>query len=414
MRQFRPRGAEPGAAETARRGMTTMKQKWGFVTAAALLLAAAWGWSGCRQSAAHVVSTAADAPPLVTTAPVARERPRLTTSLPAELDPYQDVILRARVSGFVSHLYADRGTRVRAGQLLARIEAPDLVAKVGEAEQRLSSARAQRAAAQAALGRDQATLTRLSGAAQAMPGAVAGNDITVAQQTVKMDQAQLESRAAAVAAAQQVLQSVQALEQYLQVRAPFSGMVVKLMVSEGALVGPGGAPMFEVQQLDPLRLTVDVPEAEAGGAAVGDPVTFTVTSAPGVEFKARVARIAHSVLPQTRTMPVEADAANRNLTLAPGMFARVHWPIGRSTPSLYVPSAAVMDGTLGQVVEVVRDGRIAMVSVTPGFTDGSQMEVFGALAAGERVVTPGDKSLTAGAAVRLAPQTRITAAAGAR
>ncbi|MGH9526025.1 MAG: hypothetical protein ACRD2F_05065, partial [Terriglobales bacterium] len=69
MRQFRPGGAEPGAAETARRGMTTMKQKWGFVTAAALLLAAAWGWSGCRQSAAHVVSTAADAPPLVTTAP---------------------------------------------------------------------------------------------------------------------------------------------------------------------------------------------------------------------------------------------------------------------------------------------------------------------------------------------------------
>lgn len=366
------------------------------------LAAGAAALAGCRQGRARTVPAAAavSAPPVVTTAPVVRERPRMTTDLPAELDPYQDVVLRARVPGFVARLYADRGTRVRAGQLLAQIQAPDLVAKVGEAEQRLSAARAQRAEAQAALGRDQATLSRLTGAAQAMPGAVAGNDVTVAQQTVKMDAAQMESRTAAEAAAQKVVQSVQALEQYLQVRAPFAGVVVQRMVSEGALVGPGGAPMFEIQQLDPLRLTVDVPEAEVGGAAIGDPVTFTVTSAPGQRFTARVARIAHSLLPQTRTMPVEADAANPSLTLAPGMFARVRWPVERSAPSLYVPTTAIMDETVGQLVAVVRAGRVALIPVTPGFTDGARIEVFGALHAGDQVVAPGDKSLTAGQAVR--------------
>ncbi len=369
-----------------------------------LALALGAGLSGCREGQGRMVGTAAENPqPLVTTVLVQRQRPRLSTDLPAELEPYQDVVLRARVAGFVSRLYVDRGSQVRAGQVLAVIEAPDLVARVGEAQQRLSAARAQRAAARAALIRDQATLDRLTGAAHAMPGAVAGNDITVAEQTVRMDAAQVEARTAAEAAAQQAAEALRALQQYLRVRAPFSGMVVTRMISAGALVGPGGAPMFELQQLDPLRLTVDVPEDEVGGAVVGNRVNFTVTNAPGAQFTAAVARIAHSVRPQTRTMPVEADAANPRLVLAPGMFARVRWPIERPQASLYVPSDAVMDSTAGHAVEVVRGGRIAMVNVTPGYTDGARMEVFGPLRAGDAVVAPVDKGLTAGTKVRVAP-----------
>ena len=368
-----------------------------------LALALGAGLSGCREGQGRMVGTAAENPqPLVTTVLVQRQRPRLSTDLPAELEPYQDVVLRARVAGFVSRLYVDRGSQVRAGQVLAVIEAPDLVARVGEAQQRLSAARAQRAAARAALIRDQATLDRLTGAAHAMPGAVAGNDITVAEQTVRMDAAQVEARTAAEAAAQQAAEALRALQHYLRVRAPFSGMVVTRMISAGALVGPGGAPMFELQQLDPLRLTVDVPEDEVGGAAVGNRVNFTVTNAPGAQFTAAVARIAHSVRPQTRTMPVEADAANPRLVLAPGMFARVRWPIERPQASLYVPSDAVMDSTAGHAVEVVRGGRIAMVNVTPGYTDGARMEVFGPLRAGDVVVAPADKGLTPGIKVRVA------------
>ncbi len=369
-----------------------------------LALALGAGLSGCREGQGRTVGAAAENPqPLVTTVLVQRQRPRLSTDLPAELEPYQDVVLRARVAGFVSRLYVDRGSQVRAGQVLAVIEAPDLVARVGEAQQRLSAARAQRAAARAALIRDQATLDRLTGAARAMPGAVAGNDITVAEQTVRMDAAQVEARTAAEAAAQQAAEALRALQQYLRVRAPFSGMVVTRMTSTGALVGPGGAPMFELQQLDPLRLTVDVPEDEVGGAALGNRVNFRVTNAPGAQFTAAVARIAHSVRPQTRTMPVEADAANPGLVLAPGMFARVRWPIGRPQASLYVPSDAVMDSTAGHAVEVVRGGRIAMVNVTPGYTNGGRMEIFGPLRAGDAVVSPADNGLTAGTKVRVAP-----------
>ncbi len=368
--------------------------------AAAAGLALAAGGVGCGRARSSAPPAAAVR--TVSVAAVVEQQPRLQTDLPAELSAYQDATLQARVPGFIQHLYADRGSPVKAGQLLAQLEAPDLVAQRAEAEHRLSSAKALRLEAQAAVDRDQATRERLHAAAEAMPGAVAGNDLHVADQTVAADEAEAASREAAEQAAQAAVNEQTARESYLRVVAPFTGVVIRRNASAGTLAGPSAPPLFELQQLDPLRLTVDVPEAEAVGIRLGEKLSFKVANQPEREFIGTVARIAHSVRPESRTMPVELDVPNPGLVLAPGMYARVQWRFQRTQPSLFVPATAVMHGTERTEVEVVEGGRIRRVTVTTGFSYGGLVEVFGALRAAEPVVASADEELQSGQQVQVA------------
>jgi len=365
------------------------------------------GSVGCRADSSPLPAHAG-APRPVAVAAVRSEQPRISEELPAELSAYQDAMLQARVAGFVRRLYADRGSRVARGQLLAELEAPDLVAQRAEAQHRLASAQAQRLEASAALERDQVTLQRLRGAAAAAAGAVAGNDIHVAEQTVAADQAEVASRQAAEEAAQEALKSQVAMEGYLRVEAPFGGVVVRRGASEGGLAGPSAAPLFELQQLDPLRLVIDVPEAEAVGMQLGLKLPFTVSSQPGRQFEGTVARIAHSVRRETRTMPIELDVANPDLRLAPGMFARVAWSFRRERPTLFVPTAAVVKTSERSFVEVIgADGGLRWVDVSTGFSHDGEIEVFAAagspLRSGDRVVVPGDDELRPGQRVAVRP-----------
>lgn len=371
------------------------------VTAAAMLAGI-----GCHAHSSPVAVDPA-APRAVAVAAVRLERPRLAMELPAELSAYQDVQLQARVAGFIRHLYADRGSRVAAGQLLAQLEAPDLVAQRAEAEHRLGSARALQLEATAALERDRVTLQRLQGAAASVAGAVAGNDIHVAEQTVAADQAEAASRQAAVEAAQEALKTQAALESYLRVTAPFAGMIVRRSASEGALAGPSAPALFELQQLDPLRLVIDVPEAEALGFQLGQQLPFTVSSQPERTFQGTVARISHSVRRETRTMPVELDVPNPDFTLAPGMFARVSWSFQRAHPSLFVPTTAVLKTTERSFVEQIgRGNTVRWVDVATGFGNGDWLEIFdpaSALHPGDHVIVPADEELRPGQAVLISP-----------
>ncbi|MGH9471931.1 MAG: biotin/lipoyl-binding protein [Terriglobales bacterium] len=166
-----------------------------------LAAAAALTLAGCNARAANPAPSPAALQRTVAASTIVQARPRLTTTLPAELSAFQDVQLQARVSGFIRELNADRGSQVKAGQLLATLDAPDLEAQRAEAEHRLGSARALSLEATAAVERDQATLDRLRGAAAASAGAVAGNDIHVAEQTVAADRAEVASREAGEQAA---------------------------------------------------------------------------------------------------------------------------------------------------------------------------------------------------------------------
>ncbi|MGH9487851.1 MAG: efflux RND transporter periplasmic adaptor subunit [Terriglobales bacterium] len=370
---------------------------------AAAALAPALFWAGCTARAHSAPAPARAFVRSVAAARVSSARPRLIMNLPAELAAYQDVKLQARVTGFIGKLYVDRGSRVREGQLLAELDAPDLRAKQAQTAHQLASAQSLRLEASATLQRDQATLNRLQGAAKAMPGAVAGNDIQVAQQAVAAGQAEVEARLAAVQAAQAALDAQSALTAYLRVTAPFSGMIIRRDASVGALAGPTQPSLFEEQQLNPLRLVVDVPEAETVGIPLGARLSFTVANQPGRTFTGTVARISHSVRTSTRTMPVELGVANPNLVLAPGMFVQVQWTFQRRQPTLFVPASAVVRSSERTFVERIGpDSRLQWVEVSTGFTEGANIEVFGDLHPGDRVVAAADDDLRPGQQVRLA------------
>jgi len=328
---------------------------------------------------------------------------RVTLSLPGELTPYQTVALYSRVTGFVKSIAVDRGSRVRAGQQLATIEAPELVAQRAEAQSKLQSAEAQLAAIRAKADASASTYEKLK-AASATPGVVAGNDVVLAQKTAEADRSQIASAAQNIEAARQAFRSVSDMEKYLRITAPFSGVVTDRNVHPGALVGPAGGPgtavpIVRIVESNRLRLVIPVPEAYTAGVTTGTAVTFTVAAYPGQVFTGVVSRISQAVDVATRTMAVELDVNNADGRLAPGTFTQVKWPVHRTAPSLLVPAESVASTTGRTFVIRVRDGRTEWVDVTTGLTSGTLVEVFGDLKPGDEIAVRGTDELKAGASV---------------
>lgn len=279
--------------------------------------------------------------------PVRSQAVERTTLLPGELLPYQRVALHARANGYVERILVDRGSVVRQGQLLATIVAPELTAQTAEAESRVQSAESARAEAEARLAGVQATYERLKAAA-ATPGAIAGIELVQAEKSVEAARAAVRSAESAVRGVQAAVQAMKQSEAYLNVTAPFSGVITERHVHPGALVGPGNGsagPMLELEQVSRLRLVVGVPEASVASVRRGARVPFSLPAYPGRTFTGTVARIDRSLDPKTRTMAVELDVANPRNELSPGMYPQVSWPAGRAGDSLLVPPTAIVTTT---------------------------------------------------------------------
>ena len=203
--------------------------------------------------------------------------------------PYEAVAVFPKVTAYVDSISVDRGSRVKTGQLMARLVAPEVVAQRAEAQSKLQTAEAQRAESQAKLSSDESTYQRLK-SASATPGVVAGNDLEIAQRAVDADRARLEASRGSAEAAKSALKSVAELEGYLQVRAPFTGVVTERNVHPGSLVGPStstsgsAVPMLRVEKADRLRLVVPIPEKYTSGIAEGTRIEFSVPAYPGQTF----------------------------------------------------------------------------------------------------------------------------------
>jgi RND family efflux transporter MFP subunit len=343
------------------------------------------------------------AAPTVQVVKVKSQRLSMKVRLPGELEPYEVVAIYPKVTGFVDWIGVDRGSRVRNGQLIIRLVAPELTAQRSEAQAKLQNAEAQRVEAEAKLTADQSTYQRLKAAAST-PGVVAANDLDIAQQAAEADRARVRAALDNVSAANQSLRSVAEMEGYLQIRAPFDGVVTERNVHPGALVGPtGGAgvvvSMVRIQTPSRLRLVVPVPEAYVAGIAEGTSVEFTVPAYPDQIFNAPVARIAESVDVKTRTMPVELDVRNPAGRLPAGMFSEVLWPVGRPRPTLFVPTSAVARTTERVFVIRIRDGKAEWVDAKTGATSGNLIEVFGNLKEGDKVALRGTDELRPGTPV---------------
>lgn len=355
--------------------------------------------SGSPPPNASAPGTAA-AVPTVDVVKVASRKLSISVRLPGELQPYEVVAVYPKVTAFVDSISVDRGSIVKSGQLMARLVAPELAAQRAEAQSKLQSAEAQRLEAEAKLASDQGTYERLK-TASTTPGVVAGNDLEVAQKAVEADHARVDATRESAQAARAALNSITEIEGYLQVRAPFDGVVTERNVHPGALVGPAGgsgaqAPLVRVEQTNRLRLVVPVPEKYVAGMVNGAKVEFTVPAFPNQTFSGTVARIAHSVDVKTRTMPVELDVFNSGGRLASGMFPEVLWPVRRSNPTLFVPSSAVATTTEATFVVRIRNGSAEWVNVQTGETDGKLVEVFGNLLEGDTVAIRGNDELRSG------------------
>ena len=238
-------------------------------------------------------------------------------ALPAQLLPFESVDLYPKVAGFIEEVRVDRGSAVRKGDLLVRLSAPEVVAQQQQAA-------AGQAAVDAKLASDRATYDRMANAAKT-PGAVAQNDLNVARQLVAADAAQADSAAKAA-------QAAKVMGTYLDIRAPFDGVITERNLHPGALVGPatsGGQPILRLLTNHRLRLVVAVPEDNVQAARIGQDLTFTAPAQPGQTFHGKIARMANAVDARTRTMMVEADMDNADGKLTPGAFATVQWPIQR-------------------------------------------------------------------------------------
>jgi membrane fusion protein, multidrug efflux system len=390
------------------------------------------------KAAASPASSPAGATPTVTVTSVLSQELNRQLRLPGELHAYQDVTLYPKVQGFIEWIGVDRGSAVRAGQLLARLSAPEIgsqrseaEARIGgaqaqklEAEARASGVRAQRVEAEARLAASTSTYNRLK-AASATPGVVSGNELENAQRQAEADQARVQAyrdneraalaQARAVAegeaAARAAARSAQTAESYLRIVAPFDGVVTERNAHKGSLAGPAGAaasqPVLRLQQISRLRLLVPVPEAEVSAVRAGAKVNFTVPAFPGETFTGTVARVGNSVDSQTRTMPVELDVNNPSRRLAPGMFPQVVWPTSRARPSLLVPPSAVAVTTERTFVIRVREGVAEWVDVKRGASINQQgtdlVEIFGDLTPGDRVALRGTDELRNGTRVQDKP-----------
>lgn len=360
-----------------------------FVALAAMLLLSACGSS---QPAAGAPA----APQTIDVVQVAALPLDTSVRLPGELQPYENVAIYAKVAGFVESIPVDRGTRVKAGQLLARLVAPELVSQRAEAQAKAESAQSQLVAAQAKLSADESTYQKLL-AASRTPGTVAGNDLLAAQKAMESDQAQVKAAASNAEAAQQAVRAVSETEKYLRITAPFAGVVTERNVHPGALVGPNQSmPLMRVETLDRLRLVVPVPETYVAAVSGGTTVSFTVPAYPDEKFTAKIARISHAVDAKTRTMPVELDLPNASGKFAPGTFAEVAWPVRRAQPSLFVPATSVATNLERTFVVRIQNGKTEWVDVKTGAASGKLVEVFGDLKPGDRVAVRGTDELSPG------------------
>ncbi|GAA4303494.1 efflux RND transporter periplasmic adaptor subunit [Compostibacter hankyongensis] len=303
---------------------------------------------------------------------------QLSSSLkiPGELIAFQQVDLYAKVSSFVRKLYVDVGSEVHRGQRLAEMEAPELSSQLAGAASRLKSQEAVYLASKA-------TYERLLQTSKT-PGTVSQNDLDLADAKQKSDLAQLEAARAAY-------REISDTRGYLEMNAPFSGVISARNVSPGAYVGPAGKgseqPVFTLQEQRHLRLVVSVPEAYTDYLKRQREVRFTVGALAGRTFGARITRLAGALDTRLRSQRIEMDVDNADRKLLPGMVAEVTLPVKGDTGTFVIPSSAVLNSTEGVFVIKIAGGKASWVPVETGHRAGDSTEIYGALSEGDVLLT---------------------------
>jgi RND family efflux transporter MFP subunit len=335
---------------------------------------------------------------------VGRSTPKSELELPGNIEPTTEAPILARADGYIAKRLVDIGDRVRAGQELAEIDAPELDQQLAQAKATVQQGQAALEQADANLrqGKADTELARVTAqrtGALLKKGAVSRqeDDQNQAQYQVKLANLDALEKAIQVqrsnlAAAQANAARLDNMQSYRVVRAPFDGVITLRNVDTGALVNAGSTLLYRIAQTATLRTYVNVPQAFEDSVRPGQAATLRVANLPGREFPGTVARTSNALDPSSRTLLVEVQVPNAQNLLLPGMYARVDLSSARNQPPLLVPSEALIVRADGAQLAVVSDDhRVHLQKIDVGRDYGDRLEVLRGLQEGAVVIAnPGD------------------------
>jgi RND family efflux transporter MFP subunit len=335
-------------------------------------------------------------------------------SVAGVFQPFQEIDVHGKVSGYIRKIYVDIGDRVRQGQTLAVLEVPELQAEVAGAQagvtqtqQNILRLQNEVALEEANYAAVHANYTRLKQASDQQPGLVAAQELDDALAKDRSAASQVDAAKSAVAAAQGQLGvsraenlRVSSMEKYATITAPYSGVITMRYADTGALIPAGTAEglsqaVVRLAQSDVLRLRMPVPERDVPMVHVGSVVTIHV-QATGQQFPGTVVRFTRDVSNSTRTMMTEVDVHNPDLTLTPGMYAGVTFNLEQKDNALIVPASAIIQGDQPSVILVNSANMVEKRLVVLGISGANSQEVSSGLQPGDRVIIGGLSTLQPG------------------
>jgi RND family efflux transporter MFP subunit len=354
--------------------------------------------------------------PRVEVIKVGRSTRQSGLQLPGNIQPITEAPVLARADGYVEKRLVDIGDRVKAGQTLAEIDAPELTDQVAQAKATVEQSKAalEQATANVQQGKTDMELARVMARRSAQlvaKGAVSKQDDDQAQAQYNSKLAALQSlekaidvQRANINAAQSNLGRLEKMQSYCVVQAPFDGVITQRNVDVGALVNSGSTLLYRIAQVGTLRTYINVPQAYADSIKTGQPAALTVSNLPGREFQGQVARTANALDPSSRTLLVEVHVPNPANVLLPGMYAQVELRSIRANPPLLVPSdAMIVRGDGAQIAVVGPDRTVHLQKIDVGRDYGDRVEVLNGLREGETIVANPSDAVGEGLKVDVVP-----------
>lgn len=392
------------------------------LSVAAAVMCLTVGISSCaRTGGTEASKTGAAEVPTVAVVKAARTDLSNDLLLTAEFEPFQEVDVMAKVSGFIKQIKVDIGDRVQEGQLLATLEIPEMqddltraAAAIDEANADLTTAHDELQRAESARDIAHLSYTRVLDVSKREPGLVPQQDVDEAHSRDLVAEAQVSSAKSIINAAEQKIRVSQAdqarvktLYKYAVITAPFTGVITKRYANSGSLIQAGTSsqtqamPVVRISENGLLRLALPVPESAVPLIHLGEPVNVRV-SALHRSFPGRVARFEDKVDESTRTMKTEVDVPNPSLILVPGMYAEVDLVTEQRKNVLSVPVEAVDgSGSAARIFTVEPTGKIQIIPVQLGIDTARQVEIrSGDLKDGDDVVVGSRSGLKAGSTVQ--------------
>jgi RND family efflux transporter MFP subunit len=354
--------------------------------------------------------------PTVTVVSIGRAQGNSELALPGNIQAITEAPILARASGYVKERLVDIGDRVAEGQILAVLEAPELQHQIDQANSAVTQAsdglqQAEANLTQARANEELARVTAERWKNLVQRGAVSRQENDTYQAQYAAQQANVESLEKAAAAAQSSIAGAQfnlarlkELQGYLQVRAPFAGVITLRNIDVGALVTEANTLLYRIAQTGRLRTYVSVPQADAASVRVGQRALLTIPNLPGRKFAGTVTRTANALDPTTRTLLTEVQAPNPDGALLPGMYTDVDLSTPRSNPPLMIPADTLVVRSNGPQVAVVgTDGLVHFTPIQLGRDYGDQLEVLAGLELGQQVVINPSDAVREGAKVNAVP-----------